>query len=126
MDLSALLSYPPTLSLGLTYSCQTVVEITEELKCADHFTPTKHDLLDRFHTSGGYLKFGPSITLSIQTNPSICGSAFAETLLMGNVSLEMFDQMGYIHHDCIRHPKPADLTAHLRLLLKTFPQPSLP
>lgn len=132
-----------TLSHGLTYSCRTIVKITEEIQFEHQFIPIDHQSIDKLHTSGGYLKLGPGIYLSIQTNPRICGSAFAESYLRGDLSLEMFHELGYkvdyflhaekaddfsSHDDCIhvkpiRHAEQADLTAHLQLLSKTFPRP---
>lgn len=105
------------MSFGESYSLR---KITNWLK--------QNNINDYIYTSSGFclyetgirVKINDTYDVSIQTNPTVAGSAFCETALINNQigDIEYNEKLGY--DDVIKHPEQEDLFNHITFLIKTL------
>ena len=68
--------------------------------------------------TGLSVRLNDHINMSIQTDPRICITAFAETALQANNGIIDCEELGYSDVDIIRHCSPEDLFAHITQVME--------
>lgn len=99
---------------GYSYSCRLIVDWLKQHKhkFEAHSTLASHAFVD----TGLRVDVGEHVQLSIQTDPLIANSAFAETALITDGEYAENDELGY--DDVRRFDSPDELFTHIQALIE--------
>lgn len=102
-------------NFGCSYSCQKIIDWLNE-KGIEYVCSSS---MKRIRETGVRIQLNKYIYLSIQTEPDVAGSQFAETALLRKEDGCVYsDDLGY--SDVLRHDEPDDLFDHITELLEKF------